>query len=257
MSVLTAPHAKVVAYNRKYEHLFDAVSLIKRAKEEYIKLVDQAVTKLGNVLDKLFPSKRQAMFDYLMFNLSATGIQSIHTRTFMRKFVVSESTVRRFVASLKGIGMFTIAQLSKEYAGTYIFVLNAHANYAEIMAQVFNIDIKSTNKAQNDTAYDTSSISAKPRHGNEKQQKKDSTLFTDLNNNLIYTRYNWLENGRKEEKTVAKVRETGSILIEGGYNWLDSPIKEEKNIEKPTLFYNWLAEPTKEKEKDELQWWEL
>ncbi|MEH7426682.1 replication protein, partial [Priestia megaterium] len=93
-------------------------------------------------LHKVFPKKRMEMLDYVIYNLVATGIQAIHSKTLMQKFDVSQSTVSRFVKSLKETPFMIVARYIKEdttgaHPDSYVFILKSHTNFDQICDEIF------------------------------------------------------------------------------------------------------------------------
>ncbi|MED5247668.1 replication protein, partial [Priestia sp. LL-8] len=89
-----------------------------------------------------FPKKRMEMLDYVIYNLVATGIQAIHSKTLMEKFDVSQSTVSRFVKSLKETPFIIVARYIKEdttgaHPDSYVFILKSHTNFDQICEEIF------------------------------------------------------------------------------------------------------------------------
>ncbi|PGR74187.1 replication protein [Priestia megaterium] len=82
------------------------------------------------------------MLDYVIYNLVATGIQAIHSKTLMEKFDVSQSTVSRFVKSLKATPFMIVARYIKEdttgaHPDSYVFILKSHKNFDQICEEIF------------------------------------------------------------------------------------------------------------------------
>ncbi|MEH7682186.1 replication protein, partial [Priestia megaterium] len=93
-------------------------------------------------LHKVFPKKRMEMLDYVIYNLVATGIQAIQSKTLMQKFDVSQSTVSRFVKSLKETPFMIVARYIKEdttgaHPDSYVFILKSHTNFDQICEEIF------------------------------------------------------------------------------------------------------------------------
>ncbi|MDN3233410.1 replication protein, partial [Priestia megaterium] len=93
-------------------------------------------------LHRVFPKKRMEMLDYVIYNLVATGIQAIHSKTLMEKFDVSQSTVSRFVKSLKETPFMIVARYIKEdttgaHPDSYVFILKSHTNFNQICEEIF------------------------------------------------------------------------------------------------------------------------
>ena len=93
-------------------------------------------------IHKEFPKKRMEMLDHVIYNLVATGIQAIHSKTLMKKFKVSKSTVSRFVKSLKATPFIIVARYIKEdttgaHPDSYVFILKSHKNFNRICDEIF------------------------------------------------------------------------------------------------------------------------
>jgi len=78
----------------------------------------------------------------VIYNLVATGIQAIHSKTLMEKFDVSQSTVSRFVKSLKATPFMIVARYIKEdttgaHPDSYVFILKSHKNFDQICEEIF------------------------------------------------------------------------------------------------------------------------
>ncbi|MGW5891965.1 replication protein, partial [Priestia megaterium] len=111
-------------------------------KEAFLETLRTYFKQQQEALHKVFPKKRMEMLDYVIYNLVATGIQAIHSKTLMEKFDVSQSTVSRFVKSLKATPFMIVARYIKEdttgaHPDSYVFILKSHTNFNQICEEIF------------------------------------------------------------------------------------------------------------------------
>ncbi|MEH7473513.1 replication protein, partial [Priestia megaterium] len=113
-----------------------------KKKEAFLETLRTHFKKQQLALHKVFPKKRMEMLDYVIYNLVATGIQAIQSKTLMQKFDVSQSTVSRFVKSLKATPFMIVARYIKEdttgaHPDSYVFILKSHKNFDQICEEIF------------------------------------------------------------------------------------------------------------------------
>jgi hypothetical protein len=259
MSVLTIRHAKLVQFNKihKDQTFFSDRSRMKSLKNKFKGMLEEFVCEANLVLEDLFPSlKQQEMLDYVLYNVSATGIQSISTERLTERFECSVSTVRRLVASLKHTGFLDIARIaSRGNAGTYVFILKTHENYPKIMDELFSIKV---DEVTHDTSHDTSIKPANTHHIRGNERKKVSTLFTELKSYLFiknFKSFNWLEEGTNTGIDKLDINAKPSKLLEEPYNWLEVAPEKTPKIKPVTISgINWLESEEKD---DEMDWYNL
>lgn len=109
------------------------------AKRKRLEMFKDVLQDQGAMLDELFPSKQLAVLDHILFITSGAGIAKVGADKLAKSCNVSRSTVYNAVKALKETGEFIVARLikSKGGAGKYIFVDKKHANFKEIMREVF------------------------------------------------------------------------------------------------------------------------
>ncbi|MEH7485309.1 replication protein, partial [Priestia megaterium] len=115
---------------------------LRKKKEAFLETLRTYFKQQQEALHKVFPKKRMEMLDYVIYNLVATGIQAIHSKTLMEKFDVSQSTVSRFVKSLKATPFMIVARYIKEdttgaHPDSYVFILKSHKNFDQICEEIF------------------------------------------------------------------------------------------------------------------------
>lgn len=113
----------------------------------------QSVFEAGFIFDELFPKKQYDVLTKLLIKVSQTGITKIKATSLSAAAACGITTVFNAVKSIKKTNQLIVARLksSKKNNGHYIFVDKHHANFKEIMKQVFLLDekeIKGLNVAQ-------------------------------------------------------------------------------------------------------------
>ncbi|MDF1964674.1 replication protein [Priestia megaterium] len=132
----------VNTFNGKFTWLWKEKPTLRKKKEAFLETLRAHFKKQQFALHKVFPKKRMEMLDYVIYNLVATGIQAIHSKTLMQKFDVSQSTVSRFVKSLKETPFMIVARYIKEdttgaHPDSYVFILKSHKNFNQICEEIF------------------------------------------------------------------------------------------------------------------------
>ncbi|WP_427127948.1 replication protein (plasmid) [Priestia megaterium] len=132
----------VNTFNGKFTWLWKEKPTLRKKKEAFLETLRAHFKKQQLALHKVFPKKRMEMLDYVIYNLVATGIQAIHSKTLMEKFDVSQSTVSRFVKSLKETPFMIVARYIKEdttgaHPDSYVFILKSHKNFNQICEEIF------------------------------------------------------------------------------------------------------------------------
>ncbi|MCR8867067.1 replication protein [Priestia megaterium] len=132
----------VNTFNGRFNWLWKEKPTLRKKKEAFLETLRTYFKQQQVALHKVFPKKRMEMLDYVIYNLVATGIQAIHSKTLMKKFDVSQSTVSRFVKSLKATPFMIVARYIKEdttgaHPDSYVFILKSHKNFNQICEEIF------------------------------------------------------------------------------------------------------------------------
>ncbi|SDE80232.1 hypothetical protein SAMN04487777_12813 [Priestia aryabhattai B8W22] len=140
--ILTCYLPDVNTFNGRFKWLWKEKPTLRKKKEAFLETLRTYFKQQQEALHKVFPKKRMEMLDYVIYNLVATGIQAIHSKTLMEKFDVSQSTVSRFVKSLKETPFMIVARYIKEdttgaHPDSYVFILKSHTNFDQICEEIF------------------------------------------------------------------------------------------------------------------------
>ncbi|MED5121887.1 replication protein [Priestia megaterium] len=140
--ILTCYLPDVNTFNGRFKWLWKEKPTLRKKKEAFLEILRTYFKQQQEALHKVFPKKRMEMLDYVIYNLVATGIQAIHSKTLMEKFDVSQSTVSRFVKSLKATPFIIVARYIKEdttgaHPDSYVFILKSHKNFNQICEEIF------------------------------------------------------------------------------------------------------------------------
>ncbi|MBE2978955.1 replication protein [Priestia megaterium] len=140
--ILTCYLQDVNSFNGRFTWLWKEKPTLRKKKETFLETLRTYFKQQQEALHKVFPKKRMEMLDYVIYNLVATGIQAIQSKTLMQKFDVSQSTVSRFVKSLKETPFMLVARYIKEDAtgahpDSYVFILKSHTNFDQICEEIF------------------------------------------------------------------------------------------------------------------------
>ncbi|MFF2597273.1 replication protein [Priestia megaterium] len=140
--ILTCYLPDVNTFNGRFKWLWKEKPTLRKKKEAFLETLRTYFKQQQVALHKVFPKKRMEMLDYVIYNLVATGIQAIHSKTLMEKFDVSQSTVSRFVKSLKATPFMIVARYIKEdttgaHPDSYVFILKSHTNFDQICEEIF------------------------------------------------------------------------------------------------------------------------
>jgi hypothetical protein len=132
----------VNTFNGRFTWLWKEKTTLRKKKEAFLETLRTYFKQQQVALHKVFPKKRMEMLDYVIYNLVATGIQAIQSKTLMQKFDVSQSTVSRFVKSLKETPFMIVARYIKEdttgaHPDSYVFILKSHTNFDQICDEIF------------------------------------------------------------------------------------------------------------------------
>ena len=132
----------VNTFNGRFKWLWKETPTLRKKKEAFLETLRTYFKQQQEALHKVFPKKRMEMLDYVIYNLVATGIQAIQSKTLMQKFDVSQSTVSRFVKSLKETPFMIVARYIKEdttgaHPDSYVFILKSHTNFDQICEEIF------------------------------------------------------------------------------------------------------------------------
>lgn len=134
MTILTATNQRVQFY---MTYTTDKPST--SAKYKRLATFKESLLDKGVMLDELFPAKQLEVLDRILYLTSGSGIAKVGADKLAEKCEVSQSTVYNTVKALKQTGQYIVARLIKTRggAGKYIFVDKKHANFTEIMKDVF------------------------------------------------------------------------------------------------------------------------
>ncbi|MGC3792181.1 replication protein [Priestia aryabhattai] len=140
--ILTCYLPDVNSFNGRFTWLWKEKPTLRKKKEAFLETLRTYFKQQQEALHRVFPKKRMEMLDYVIYNLVATGIQAIHSKTLMEKFDVSQSTVSRFVKSLKATPFMIVARYIKEdttgaHPDSYVFILKSHTNFDQICEEIF------------------------------------------------------------------------------------------------------------------------
>jgi hypothetical protein len=140
--ILTCYLPDVNTFNGRFKWLWKEKPTLRKKKEAFLETLRTYFKQQQVALHKVFPKKRMEMLDYVIYNLVATGIQAIQSKTLMQKFDVSQSTVSRFVKSLKETPFMLVARYIKEdttgaHPDSYVFILKSHTNFDQICEEIF------------------------------------------------------------------------------------------------------------------------
>jgi len=140
--ILTCYLPDINTFNGRFKWLWKEKPTLRKKKEAFLETLRTYFKQQQEALHKVFPKKRMEMLDYVIYNLVATGIQAIHSKTLMEKFDVSQSTVSRFVKSLKETPFMIVARYIKEdttgaHPDSYVFILKSHKNFDQICEEIF------------------------------------------------------------------------------------------------------------------------
>ncbi|MDR4222191.1 replication protein [Priestia megaterium] len=140
--ILTCYLPDVNTFNGRFKWLWKEKPTLRKKKEAFLETLRTYFKQQQEALHKVFPKKRMEMLDYVIYNLVATGIQAIQSKTLMEKFDVSQSTVSRFVKSLKATPFMIVARYIKEdttgaHPDSYVFILKSHKNFDQICEEIF------------------------------------------------------------------------------------------------------------------------
>lgn len=133
MKTLTATNQRVQFFITYGE------SCSKQAKEQRLTRLEEALHKQGQFVEELFPMKQATMLDKILYDTSGNGICKIGAETLAEYAGASTRTVTTFNSALRATGQFVIGRLrnSKTNCGKLIYVDKLHANFKEIMREVF------------------------------------------------------------------------------------------------------------------------
>ncbi|ASV69060.1 helix-turn-helix domain-containing protein [Cytobacillus kochii] len=133
--------AIITAYNYDIQKYMEGQRLSTKVKKSLLDQLEKAITEAGESFYKLFPrnTKRTEVLDSIMYLLSGNGICKIESKTLANKVGCSVRTVYTAVRHLKESGLVLVAGLA-DGQNKYVFVLKSHANFKQIMHEVFFID---------------------------------------------------------------------------------------------------------------------
>jgi hypothetical protein len=172
----------VNTFNGRFTWLWKEKPTLRKKKEAFLETLRTYFKQQQVALHKVFPKKRMEMLDYVIYNLMATGIQAIQAKTLMQKFDVSQSTVSRFVKSLKETPFMIVARYIKEDAtgahpDSYVFILKSHTNFDQICEEIF-FDHDTTGIQTHQQEEMTTPVTT-PVTSPERAENVDTTSFED------------------------------------------------------------------------------
>ena len=134
MKTLTATNQRVQFYM-----MYTTDKPTTKAKYKRLTTFKESLEHNGKMLDEVFPAKQLEVLDRILYLTSGSGIAKVGADKLAEKCEVSTSTVYNAVRALKETGQFVVARLIKRRggAGKYIFIDKQHANFTEIMKEVF------------------------------------------------------------------------------------------------------------------------
>lgn len=134
MTTLTATNQRVQFYLTYSTDKPTTTAKYKRLASFKESLLDKGV-----MIDEVFPAKQFEVLDRILYLTSGSGIAKVGADKLAEKCEVSTSTVYNAVRALKETGQFVVARLIKRRggAGKYIFIDKQHANFSDIMREVF------------------------------------------------------------------------------------------------------------------------
>lgn len=135
MTTLTATNQRVQFYLN-----YTTEKPSTSAKRNRLDALKSTLEEKDIMLDELFPYKQLAVVDRIIYLTSGAGIAKVGAEKLAEKCEVSTRTVTNAVRALKETGEFIVGRLIKTQggAGKYIFVDKKHANFREIMREVFS-----------------------------------------------------------------------------------------------------------------------
>ncbi|MGK3723200.1 replication protein [Priestia megaterium] len=172
----------VNTFNGRFTWLWKEKPTLRKKKEAFLETLRTYFKQQQVALHKVFPKKRMEMLDYVIYNLVATGIQAIQSKTLMQKFDVSQSTVSRFVKSLKETPFVIVARYIKEdttgaHPDSYVFILKSHTNFDQICEEIF-FDHDTTGIQTHQQEEMTTPVTT-PVTSPESAENVDTTSFED------------------------------------------------------------------------------
>ncbi|WP_200411255.1 helix-turn-helix domain-containing protein [Virgibacillus salexigens] len=124
------------AYNEDVQHYIEKPSI--KIKNQIIMEINLS---FAGSFNRLFPTgtKKYKVLDIIIYLLSVGGICKVSGLTLAKKASVSIRTVYSAVKALKETGLFLVAGLA-DGKNKYVFVYKNHADYQEILKNVFYIN---------------------------------------------------------------------------------------------------------------------
>jgi HTH domain len=212
----------ITCYNQdlqRYNNGVSAKDFSKQRKNEIIEMIKETLTELGNCFYRLFSKKKRQVMDEIIYLLTATGVNTVSTKTLMKKYdIKSRTTIVEAVRALKESGEILVCRLGNKRAGTYVFVLKSHPNFKRIMKEVFYVDVTESatenpsdehqNEHQNEHLQNAETVDTEGLEGEKASPIlliKNNLLKQDLINNIqatIETELLEAENTEQEERRV-------------------------------------------------------
>lgn len=111
-------------------------------RKERMMAFKEAEQAKGYVFEAVYPNKQYGVVTQLLIMLAQTGITKISAKALAKKATCSERTVMSVVGKLKNDTQILVARLksARKNNGHYIFVDKTHANFKDIMREVFMVD---------------------------------------------------------------------------------------------------------------------
>lgn len=126
---------------QRYNYKLTKDSFDRKKKKELLAELERRIDLQGKSFHRLLPNKKLKVVDHILYLLTASGVNTIHTKTLMKKYdIKSRTTVIAAVKVLKESGLVLVCRLANGHAGTYVFVLKTHSDFPKIMEKVFSVD---------------------------------------------------------------------------------------------------------------------
>lgn len=136
---------KLTCYNQdlqRYNYGLSKRDFNKERKTEWMDQLKEKLREEGKSFHEIFPDKKAKVVDEIIYLLTASGINTISTKTLMRKCnCTSRTTIVEAVKGLKESGHVLVCQLGNNHCGTYVFVFKNHPNFKQIMREVFFLEV--------------------------------------------------------------------------------------------------------------------
>jgi hypothetical protein len=133
---------RLTAYNKDVQRYVKNGGGCSKAKKRIIlETIEESVTNRGISFEKLFPkrTKRHEVLDYIIFQLSGSGICNVDSKTISEKVGCTARTVFNTVKNIKETKEILVCGLA-DGKNKYVFVLKSHPNLKIILKKVFFLE---------------------------------------------------------------------------------------------------------------------